>query len=121
MFFSNYYLCASPPVRAVSGDIICSVCAYVHTSVHPSCSFGRDILNGLYRKREFFSNLAHTSTWIFLKEEVHYFSFCTFSFIVRIFTIIYNVLQHYYDEPCSHKHWSSVLTSPPKQRRCIGN
>ncbi len=30
---------------------------------------------------------------------------------MRIFTIIYGVLQHYYDERCSPEIWSSLLTS----------
>ncbi len=29
-----------------------------------------------------------------------------------IFTVIYNVVQHYYDEQCSHESWSSLLTPP---------
>ncbi len=44
-----------------------------------------------------------------LKAEVCFI--CTLSLIVRIFTIIYNVLQHYCDERCSHESWSSLLTS----------
>ncbi len=37
--------------------------------------------------------------------------FCTGSLIIRIFLITYNVLQHYFDERCSHESWSSLLTS----------
>ncbi len=37
--------------------------------------------------------------------------FCTLSLIIKIFTIMYDVLQHYYDERCSPESWSSLLTS----------
>ncbi len=37
---------------------------------------------------------------------------CTLNLIMRIFTIIYNVLQHYYDNRRSSESWSSLLTSP---------
>ncbi len=37
--------------------------------------------------------------------------FCTLSHIIRIVTIIYDVLQHYYDNRCSPESWSSLLTS----------
>ncbi len=47
-------------------------------------------------------------SWCPLKEK---FNFWTLSLIIRIFTVIYNVLRHYYDERCSHKSWSSLLTS----------
>ncbi len=39
------------------------------------------------------------------------FVLCTLSLIIRIFTIIYNVLQHYYDKQCSSETLSSLLTS----------
>ncbi len=38
--------------------------------------------------------------------------FCTLSLIIRIFTIIYNVRQHCYDNRGSPESWSSLLTSP---------
>ncbi len=38
--------------------------------------------------------------------------FCTLSLIIRIYTIIYNVLLHYYDKHCGPESWSSLLTSP---------
>ncbi len=38
--------------------------------------------------------------------------FCSLSLIIRIFSIIYDVLQHYDDERCSPESWSSLLTSP---------
>ncbi len=38
--------------------------------------------------------------------------FCTLNLIIRIFTIIYDVLQHYYDERCSPESWSLLLMSP---------
>ncbi len=37
--------------------------------------------------------------------------FCTLSLITGMHTIIYEILQHYYDELCSHESWSSLLTS----------
>ncbi len=48
---------------------------------------------------------------LILKEKCS--AFCTFSLIMRIFMIIYDVLQHYSDERCSHKSWSLFLTSLP--------
>ncbi len=45
-----------------------------------------------------------------LKEKLLFF--CTLSLMIRIFTIIYNVLQHYYHERCSQEGWSSLPTSP---------
>ncbi len=38
--------------------------------------------------------------------------FCTLSLTIRIFTIIYVVLQPFYAEWCSPESWSSLLTSP---------
>ncbi len=38
--------------------------------------------------------------------------FCTLSLILRIFTIIYNVLQHYYEEWCCPEGWILLLVSP---------
>ncbi len=49
-----------------------------------------------------------------LKEKYFFFFFlffCILSLIIRVFTIIYYVLQHYYDKPCSPESWSSLLTS----------
>ncbi len=37
--------------------------------------------------------------------------FFTFRLMIRIFMIIYSVVQHYYDEWCSPESWSSLLTS----------
>ncbi len=39
--------------------------------------------------------------------------FCTWclDIIIRIFTIIHNVLQHYWHERCRHESWSSLLMS----------
>ncbi len=50
------------------------------------------------------------STWKhqLLKEK---FVFCTLSLIIRIFTIIYDVIQYYYDNHGSPESWSSLLTS----------
>ncbi len=31
---------------------------------------------------------------------------------MRIFTITYDVLLHYYDEKCSHENWSLLLRPP---------
>ncbi len=36
---------------------------------------------------------------------------CTLSLKKRIFMIIYDVLQHYYDNRCSPESWSSLLTA----------
>ncbi len=47
-----------------------------------------------------------------LKEK---FGFCTLSLVTRIFTIIYNVLQHQNDKLCSPESWSSLLTSLPAE------
>ncbi len=52
-----------------------------------------------------------------LKEKFGFFClfFCTIiisiSLIIRIFTIVYDVLQHYYDNQHSPESWSSLLTS----------
>ncbi len=45
-----------------------------------------------------------------LKRKVRFF--CTLSNIIRIFTIIYDVLWHYYEQQCSPESWSSSLISP---------
>ncbi len=42
--------------------------------------------------------------------------FCTFSLVIRIFTIIYNVLQHRYDKLFSLNSWSSLLTLAENNR-----
>ncbi len=36
---------------------------------------------------------------------------CTLGLMIRIFTIMYNVLQHYYDKQCSPESWNLLLTS----------
>ncbi len=38
--------------------------------------------------------------------------FWTLSLLVRIFTIIYDILQYYYDNWRSFESWSSLLTPP---------
>ncbi len=35
--------------------------------------------------------------------------------LIRIFTIMYKVLHHYYDGRCSPESWSSLLASPPAE------
>ncbi len=69
-------------------------------------------------------NSNKTNNWykhpVYLTE---WFVFFTVILIIRIFMIIYNVLQHYYDKWCSHENWSSLLMPPLaenswKQRSC---
>ncbi len=43
--------------------------------------------------------------------------FCTLSLIIRIFIIIYDVLQHYYDNQHSPESWSTLLTSLLSENR----
>ncbi len=50
--------------------------------------------------------------YISLKRRSSFFFFCTLSLIIRIFTVICDVLQHYYDKLFSPESWSSLLTSP---------
>ncbi len=40
-------------------------------------------------------------SWLKEKFLVFVLLFCTSSLIIRIFTFVFDVLQHYYDEPCS--------------------
>ncbi len=37
--------------------------------------------------------------------------FCTLRLLIRLFLIMYDVLQHYHDEWCHPESWSSVLAS----------
>ncbi len=51
--------------------------------------------------------LLFKTVLLLLKEK---FSFL--HILIRIFMTMHSVQQHYYDKWCSHKSWSSLLTSP---------
>ncbi len=65
-------------------------------------------MNGVKRVQD--ASLERLVLCALLKGEVCVF--WTLSLIIRIIMIIYDVLQHYYDESCSEESWSSLLTSP---------
>ncbi len=45
--------------------------------------------------------------------------FCTLSLIIRIFTIVFNVLQHYCTNQLSPDSWSSLLMSSLSENDCL--
>ncbi len=57
----------------------------------------------------FYQRVSGDNVFFFKGED---WFFCPLSLKIRISTIIYGDPLHYYDERCSHKSWSLLLTSP---------